>query len=57
MSPTLLQKAKELEAFRVRATRDFVDDNQVSRSAGDVWHIYGPVMYRPRVEEAVVRID
>lgn len=57
MAPTPLQKAKELEAFRVRAIRDFVDESKVSRSAGDVWHIYGPVMYRPRVEVAVVRVD
>lgn len=37
--------------------RDFTDQNKVKRSAGDVWHIYGPVLYRPRVDTMVIKVD
>lgn len=41
------------QALRLRAVRDFVDDNKVQRYAGDEWLFKGPGTYIPRVEETV----
>lgn len=29
----------------------------MNRSAGDIWHVYGPCMYRPRIETELLQLD
>lgn len=57
VQPTPMEKAYQMEAFRVKALRDFTDTNNEKRYAGDIWHIPGPMLYRPRVETQMTQID
>lgn len=41
-------------AYKLRATRDFVDSTGSRRSAGDEWLHYGPCTYVPKVECDIV---
>jgi len=40
-------------ALRIKAERDFTDEDGNKRVAGDEWWVKGPGTYRPRVEESV----
>jgi hypothetical protein len=42
----LLPIIKELEAFKIKATRDYDD-----KKAGDEWLVWGPATYYPKIEE------
>ena len=44
----------EEEALLLRANWDFTDENNVKRTAGDRWMIYGPNEYIPPVEVMVL---
>ena len=45
-------------AYLLRALRDFVDDKNVSRVAGDQWLFYGPGIYIQRIEcEAIKEVS
>jgi major vault protein len=51
-----LQVVAPNAALRLRAIRDFVDENKIARVAGDEWLFEGPGTYKPRVEVQVVEI-
>jgi major vault protein len=51
-----LQVVAPNAALRLRAIRDFVDEGEVSRVAGDEWLWEGPGTYKPRIEVQVVEI-
>jgi len=53
---TALQVVAPNTALRLRAIRDFVDDNKVKRVSGDEWLFEGPETYYPRVEVTVVEL-
>ena len=55
--PSSLVMVDQLQAFRVKALRDFTDENNVKRNAGDIYHIYGPGLYRPRIEQSLIKIE
>lgn len=38
-------------ALKIRANRDFVDNMEAKKTAGDEWMILGPEIYVPRIEE------
>ena len=40
--PTLMKIVATNEALRLKALRDFVDEKNVKRMAGDEWHFEGP---------------
>ena len=43
-------------ALRLRAIRDFNDDDGETKNAGDEWLFTGPSTYIPRVEEEMVEV-
>jgi len=43
-------------ALRLRCIRDFEDENEVQRVAGDEWLFHGPATYLPKVEVHVVEV-
>jgi len=51
-----LQVVAPNAALRLRAIRDFEDENKVKHVAGDEWLFEGPGTYYPRVEVQVVEI-
>jgi len=51
-----LQVVAPLTALRLKAIRDFVDDDGKKRTAGDEWLFPGPGTYIPRVEVQVVEV-
>jgi len=51
-----LQVVAPNTAIRLRAIRDFTDEQEVERKAGDEWLYKGPGTYIPRVEVQVVEI-
>jgi major vault protein len=42
-------------AIKLECIRDFKDDKGVSKSAGDEWLEYGPLIYIPRPEVKIVQ--
>jgi major vault protein len=53
---TPLQVVAPNTALRLKATRDFTDEEAVTRRAGDEWLVEGPKTYIPRVEAQVLEI-
>ncbi len=53
---TPLQVVAPNTALRLKATRDFTDEEGVTRRAGDEWLVEGPKTYIPRVEAQVAEI-
>jgi major vault protein len=53
---TPLQVVAPNTALRLKATRDFTDEDAVTRHAGDEWLVEGPKTYIPRVEAQVLEI-
>eukprot|EP01115_Flamella_aegyptia_P000413 TRINITY_DN1058_c0_g1_i9.p1 TRINITY_DN1058_c0_g1~~TRINITY_DN1058_c0_g1_i9.p1 ORF type:complete len:849 (+),score=481.45 TRINITY_DN1058_c0_g1_i9:63-2549(+) len=53
---TPLQVVAPNTALRLRAIRDFTDEEGVHRHAGDEWLFEGPKTYNPRVDVQVVEI-
>jgi major vault protein len=51
-----LQVVAPLTALRLKAIRDFVDEEGKKRTAGDEWLFPGPGTYIPRVETQVVEV-
>jgi len=51
-----LQVVAPLTAIKLRAIRDFTDDEGVGRVAGDEWLFHGPGTYFPKVEVQAVEI-
>jgi len=51
-----LQVVAPLTALRLKAIRDFVDEEGKKRTAGDEWLFPGPGTYIPRVEVQVVEV-
>jgi len=51
-----LQVVADLTALKLRAIRDFKDEGNVVRNAGDEWLFKGPGTYLPRVEVQIVEI-
>jgi major vault protein len=53
---TPLQVVAPDTALRLRAIRDFIDDESRSRKAGDEWLFEGPGTYIPRIEVQVAEV-
>ncbi len=51
-----LQVVAPNTALRLKAIRDFTDEEGVARRAGDEWLFEGPGTYIPRVEVQVVEV-
>jgi len=51
-----LQVVAPNTALRLRAIRDFTDENGIKRDAGDEWLFKGPGTYVPRVEVQVTEV-
>jgi len=43
-----------LTAFKIEATRKFIDKDGKEKQAGDEWIFEGPATYYPRIEEKIV---
>jgi len=53
---TPLQVVAPNTALRLKATRDFTDEEGVVHHAGDEWLVEGPKTYMPKIEAQVVEI-
>jgi major vault protein len=53
---TPLQVIAANTALRLKAIRDFTDEEELTRHAGDEWLAVGPKTYIPRIESQVVEI-
>jgi major vault protein len=51
-----LQVVAPLTAIKLRAIRDFTDDDGIERVAGDEWLFHGPGTYHPKIEVQAVEI-
>jgi len=52
--PQPLEIVPPKTALRLKAQRDFVDENKEKRVAGDEWLFKGPATYRPKVQEVIL---
>jgi major vault protein len=48
-----LEHIKTNQAYKLKAKRNFIDNDGVTRQAGDEWLIYGPKTYYPRQEQDI----
>merc|ERR1712093_386472 len=53
---TQLRVVEKNQAIKLKATREFTDDGDVVRRAGDEWLFEGPGTYQPRIEADITKL-